>query len=102
MVQTTNEKGATHMVVRRVGAMSYAKLNGMLGALIGLLIGAIISLFSLIGAGMGPKGRLGRARRTPPAVSITSIGEGSLEDMSGSVYRPLAGAWGRFFQAPSS
>ena len=44
------------MVVRRVGALSYAKLNGMLCAFIGLLIGAVFSLLSLIGASMGSKG----------------------------------------------
>jgi hypothetical protein len=47
------------MIVRRVGPLSFAKITGTLYALIGLIFGACISLFSLLGSALGPKGILG-------------------------------------------
>lgn len=44
------------MVVRRVGPLSFAKVTGLLYALLGLIFGACISLFSLVGSSMGSKG----------------------------------------------
>lgn len=48
------------MIVRRVGPMSFAKISGVLYALVGLVFGAFISLFSLVGgAGKGGPGAMG-------------------------------------------
>jgi hypothetical protein len=47
------------MIVRRVGALSFAKVTGMLYALMGLIFGACISLFSFIGSAFAPKGMPG-------------------------------------------
>lgn len=41
------------MVVRRVGAVSLAKVFGVLYCLLGLIIGGFFALFSLLGAGIG-------------------------------------------------
>lgn len=43
------------MIIRRVRPLSFAKVMGMLYALMGLLIGACISLFSFIGSAFSPK-----------------------------------------------
>ena len=37
------------MVIRRVGPLSFAKLSGMLYALLGLIFGGIVSLIALAG-----------------------------------------------------
>ena len=37
------------MVLKRVGAMSLAKISGVLYAAIGLIIGAVVSLFAMLG-----------------------------------------------------
>ena len=47
------------MIVRRVGPLSFAKVTGMLYALMGLIFGACISLFSLVGSALTPKGMPG-------------------------------------------
>jgi len=44
------------MVIRRVGVLSFAKVTGLLYALLGFVIGACISLFSLVGSSFGPRG----------------------------------------------
>lgn len=44
------------MIVRRVGPLSFAKIAGVLYALMGLLAGGIISLVSLIGGAFAPQG----------------------------------------------
>jgi hypothetical protein len=44
------------MIVRRVGPVSFAKITGMLYALMGLIVGACISLFSFVGSAMAPRG----------------------------------------------
>ena len=44
------------MVIRRVGALSFAKVTGLLYALLGFIIGACISLFSFVGSSFGPRG----------------------------------------------
>lgn len=41
------------MVLRRVGAVSLAKVFGALYCLLGLIIGGFLALFSLLGAGIG-------------------------------------------------
>lgn len=46
-------------VVKRVGVLSYGKINGALGVLVGLIIGGLFSLLSLAGAAAG--GREGAA-----------------------------------------
>jgi hypothetical protein len=43
------------MIVRRVGPLSFAKLCGVLYAIMGLIFGAFISLFSLMGSAFAPK-----------------------------------------------
>ena len=43
------------MIVRRVGAVSFAKISGVLYALFGLIAGAFISLFSIVGGAFMPK-----------------------------------------------
>ncbi len=40
-------------VIRRLGVLSVAKLQGTLYALLGLLAGAVFALFSLFGAALG-------------------------------------------------
>jgi hypothetical protein len=40
-------------VIRRVGVLSVAKLQGALYALLGLIFGAVFALFSLFGAALG-------------------------------------------------
>jgi hypothetical protein len=40
-------------VIRRVGVLSVAKLQGALSALLGLIVGAVFALFSLFGAALG-------------------------------------------------
>jgi hypothetical protein len=40
-------------VIRRLGVLSVAKLQGTLYALLGLLVGAVFALFSLFGAALG-------------------------------------------------
>ncbi len=40
-------------VIRRLGVLSVAKLQGTLYALLGLLAGAVFALFSLFGAAIG-------------------------------------------------
>ena len=48
------------MVIRRIAPLSVAKVMGALYALMGLIFGALISLFSLVGAGMmGDEGGFG-------------------------------------------
>jgi hypothetical protein len=49
------------MIVRRVGPLSFAKITGVLYALMGLLFGAIFSLVSLAGfaAASGQEGAAG-------------------------------------------
>lgn len=44
------------MIVRRVGAVSFAKVMGTLYALMGLIFGACISLFSFVGSAFAPRG----------------------------------------------
>lgn len=44
------------MVVTRVAPLSAAKIAGVLYVLIGLLFGGLISLVSILGAGMMPRG----------------------------------------------
>lgn len=41
------------MVLRRVGAVSLAKVFGVLYGLLGLILGGFLALFSLLGAGIG-------------------------------------------------
>lgn len=43
------------MIVRRVGPLSFARVMGMLYALMGLMLGACISLFSFIGSAFSPR-----------------------------------------------
>jgi hypothetical protein len=40
-------------VIRRLGVLSVAKLQGTLYALLGLMIGAVFALFALFGAALG-------------------------------------------------
>jgi hypothetical protein len=40
-------------VIRRMGVLSVAKLQGALYALLGLIFGAVFALFSLFGAALG-------------------------------------------------
>jgi hypothetical protein len=40
-------------VIRRLGVLSVAKLQGTLYALLGLLVGAVFAVFSLFGAALG-------------------------------------------------
>ncbi|HLX06251.1 MAG TPA: hypothetical protein VKY89_00160 [Thermoanaerobaculia bacterium] len=40
-------------VIRRLGILSVAKLQGALYALIGLIVGGVFALFSLFGAALG-------------------------------------------------
>src|SRR5258708_27209901 len=40
-------------VIRRLGVLSVAKLQGALYALLGLIVGAVFALFSLFGAALG-------------------------------------------------
>jgi hypothetical protein len=40
-------------VIRRMGVLSVAKLQGVLYALLGLIVGAVFALFSLFGAALG-------------------------------------------------
>lgn len=40
-------------VLRRVGALSFAKVMGILYALLGLVIGLFVSLFAILGAALG-------------------------------------------------
>ena len=47
------------MIVRRVGPLSFAKIMGLLYALMGLIFGACISLFSLVGSAFAPKDSFG-------------------------------------------
>ena len=42
----------TKIIVRRIGALSLAKMMGALDALLGLIIGAFVSLFALVGASL--------------------------------------------------
>jgi hypothetical protein len=42
----------TRIVVRRIGVISLAKMQGALYALVGLVIGAGVSLFALLGAAL--------------------------------------------------
>jgi hypothetical protein len=42
----------TRIVVRRIGVISLAKMQGALYALVGLIIGAGVSLFALLGAAL--------------------------------------------------
>jgi hypothetical protein len=42
------------VVIKRVGVLSLAKVLGVLYAVIGLIIGFIVSVFSLLGAFIGP------------------------------------------------
>jgi len=42
------------MIVKRVGAMSFAKVAGTLYAFMGLCFGAVLSLFAMIGAATVP------------------------------------------------
>lgn len=44
------------MVIRRVGPLSFAKITGVLYALMGLLIGGIFSLISMVGSAFAPQG----------------------------------------------
>lgn len=44
------------MVIRRVGPLSFAKITGILYALMGLLFGAIFSLVSVVGSALAPQG----------------------------------------------
>ena len=41
------------MIVRRVGALSCAKISGAIYALLGSIIGFLFALFSLFGAALG-------------------------------------------------
>jgi hypothetical protein len=43
------------MIVRRLGPLSFAKVSGVLYALMGLIFGACISLISLVGGAFMPK-----------------------------------------------
>jgi hypothetical protein len=38
------------MVIKSVNPLSYAKISGLLGAVMGLILGAFMSLFSVFGA----------------------------------------------------
>jgi hypothetical protein len=42
----------TKIVVRRIGVLSLAKIQGTLYALLGLIIGAFVSLFAMLGAAL--------------------------------------------------
>ena len=42
----------TKIVVRRIGVLSLAKIQGTLYALLGLIIGAFVSLFALVGGAL--------------------------------------------------
>jgi hypothetical protein len=42
----------TRLVIRKVGVLSFAKIQGALYALLGLLIGAFVSLFAMLGSAM--------------------------------------------------
>jgi hypothetical protein len=44
------------MVIRRVGPLSFAKIAGVVYALMGLLIGGIFSLISVVGGAFAPTG----------------------------------------------
>jgi hypothetical protein len=44
------------MVIRRVGALSCAKIAGLLYLILGFVFGACISLFAVIGSGLFPDG----------------------------------------------
>jgi hypothetical protein len=44
------------MIVRRLGPLSFAKVSGVLYALMGLIVGAFISLISMAGGAFMPKG----------------------------------------------
>ena len=44
------------MVIRRVGPLSFAKVSGVLYALMGLLLGGIFSLVSIVGGAFAPQG----------------------------------------------
>jgi len=48
MIRTMNGR----MCLRRIGAMSLAKMLGALYALLGLIIGALISLVSIVGSAL--------------------------------------------------
>jgi len=43
----------TRIVIRRIGVLSYAKISGVLCALMGLIIGAFVSLIAMAGAALG-------------------------------------------------
>ena len=42
------------MIVKRIGPMSFAKVTGMLYALLGLCFGAVFSLIALVGTAVDP------------------------------------------------
>ena len=44
------------VVIKKVGAISLAKILGILYAFIGLILGAFLSLFGFVGAVLAPKG----------------------------------------------
>lgn len=47
------------MIVKRVGPLSFAKISGVLYALLGLIAGGLISIVSLIGGALAPDGSEG-------------------------------------------
>jgi hypothetical protein len=44
----------TKVVLRRIGVISLAKIQGVLYALLGLIVGGFVSLFSFVGAAFAP------------------------------------------------
>lgn len=58
------------MTIKRIGAVSLAKINGTLYAIIGLFAGAFFSLMALVGgfAGQGP------SHVNPLGVSMVGVG----------------------------
>lgn len=43
------------MVIRRIGPLSFAKISGVLYALMGFILGCIFSLVSMVGGAMMPR-----------------------------------------------
>ena len=47
------------MVVKRIDAMSLARISGVLYAAIGLVVGGIVAIFAMLGSAMGDSSELG-------------------------------------------
>jgi hypothetical protein len=61
------------VILRRIGVMSLAKIQGVLYALLGLIIGAFASLFSVLGPVLAPGGGSSSGNQFGSLFGVASI-----------------------------